>query len=125
MAGLLVIGSAWAEPFSSNQLEFEQRLAAPEFKGSDPCAESKGVCIQDDFQPSTSTMVEFDFNSALIRPAYFPVLNELGRALTQGLSREVLNIVGHTDSIGAVKFHQNMQASSILDTRWSSTILDT
>ena len=111
VAGILFCITALAadpDPFAVTEEDWAIGLARPEYKGIDPCANAKGVCIENDYQPSVSTLVEFDFDSAAIRPEYNAPLDNLGRALNGPLSDAVLKIIGHTDSIGTEAYNQKL-----------------
>ncbi len=127
LAGLLLCITALAadaETFAVTEADWVNGLPRPEYKGPDPCANVKGVCIEKDFQPSVSTLVEFDFDSAAIRPEYNAPLDNLGRALNGPLSDAVLKIIGHTDSIGSEAYNQRLSerraraVAAYLQYRW-------
>ena len=127
LTGLLFCITALAadpESFAITEADWASGLARPEYKGIDPCATVKGICIEKDFQPSVSTLVEFDFDSAVIRPEYNAPLDNLGRALNGPLSDAVLKIIGHTDSIGSEAYNQKLSerraraVAGYLQRRW-------
>ena len=48
-------------------------------------------------------LINFDFNSAEIRPDSFPLLDEFGKALNGGLGDIAVRIAGHSDHKGPIQ----------------------
>lgn len=106
LAPALFATPTYAESPGLQMPETEQQwtaaMARPEYKGPDPCAfESKGVCTADDYHPQAAALVQFRTDSSVIDPGFNEPLNELGRALQNGLKDAVLAINGHADSTGS------------------------
>lgn len=59
----------------------------------------------DTLKISLSNEVSFDFDSARIKPGFYPTLNDLGGVL-QKYDRTIVHIVGHTDSTGSEAYNQ-------------------
>ena len=58
---------------------------------------------------SVNIHVEFDTDKAVIRPEYYPYLDELGRALTgPDLSGKTIGLAGHTDSSAEPAYNQTL-----------------
>ncbi|MCB1740003.1 MAG: OmpA family protein [Gammaproteobacteria bacterium] len=95
-----------APEFPTSQLAWARALARPEYKGQDPCARSKGICVEAGFQPMAAALVHFDVDSTRIRSAHNAALDELGQALRDQLSDAVLLIQGHADSTGPRAYNQ-------------------
>ncbi|CAN2039300.1 OmpA-OmpF porin, OOP family [Candidatus Magnetomoraceae bacterium gMMP-15] len=55
-----------------------------------------------------AALINFDYNSALIRPESFALLDEYIKALSGGLAVFEFIIAGHTDSIGSNAYNQNL-----------------
>lgn len=72
-----------------------------------PAYQPKNLAIHQD--PPVAANVLFEFDTATVRPHVNPDLDELGKALHDGLNNAVLVIEGHTDSIGSVTY--NLQLS--------------
>ena len=53
-----------------------------------------------DIVPKAGALINFDLDSAEIRPESYPLLDEFGRALKSGLAGGIFNVIGHTDSRG-------------------------
>jgi len=61
--------------------------------------------------PKVGALINFDFNSAEIKPESHALLDEFGKALNGGLSGVRLIISGHTDSIGSEEYNQKLSVS--------------
>jgi outer membrane protein OmpA-like peptidoglycan-associated protein len=60
-------------------------------------------------KPNIDLEIQFDYNSALIRPASMPSVKALGEALTdQKLKGSIFVVAGHTDGVGGDAFNQNL-----------------
>ncbi|MDM8567944.1 OmpA family protein [Thiotrichales bacterium HSG1] len=94
-----ITSSAFAElPFATNQAEFEKALAVPmerQRKGL-----GKGIRAIRKDNPKVGALILFDFDSAIIKPESYPLLEEFAKALRGGLSETAIVINGHTDSDG-------------------------
>ena len=55
--------------------------------------------------PKVGAMINFDFNSSVIRPESYTLLDEFGKAFSGGLKDAVFIVAGHADSIGSDKFN--------------------
>jgi outer membrane protein OmpA-like peptidoglycan-associated protein len=59
--------------------------------------------------PSVNLKIEFDVNSSAIRPESYPLLDQLGKALTsEKLTQQAIVIKGHTDSDGNETYNLNL-----------------
>jgi len=58
--------------------------------------------------PKAGALLNFDFNSAKINTESFPLLNEFGKALKNGLPDAVVIIAGHTDGKGGDTYNQKL-----------------
>ena len=58
--------------------------------------------------PKAGALINFDFDSEKIKDESFPLLNEFGRALKNGLPDSIILIAGHTDSKGSCEYNQNL-----------------
>jgi len=59
--------------------------------------------------PSVNLKIEFDVNSAAIRTESYPLLDQLGKALTsEKLKQQAIVIKGHTDSDGTEAYNLNL-----------------
>jgi outer membrane protein OmpA-like peptidoglycan-associated protein len=56
--------------------------------------------------PHVNLKIEFDVNSSSIRPESFPLIAELGKALSsEALQEQKFQVIGHTDSDGDDKYN--------------------
>ena len=60
--------------------------------------------------PKVGALINFDFDSANIRPESYPLLDEFGKALKGDLSMASVMIAGHTDDIGSKEYNQKLSA---------------
>jgi outer membrane protein OmpA-like peptidoglycan-associated protein len=58
--------------------------------------------------PKAGALVNFDFDSAQIRPESHSLLDEFGKALKFGLAGGVFIVAGYTDSMGALEYNQTL-----------------
>jgi len=58
--------------------------------------------------PKAGALINFDFDSAQIRPESYPLLNEFGKALKFGLPEGVFIVAGHTDNTGSLDYNQGL-----------------
>jgi len=71
----------------------------------------------DTLKLSLDAEVSFDFNEAVIKPAFEPSLNKLADVLLK-YDRTVVHVVGHTDSVGPEQYNQQLsqhRASAVVD----------
>ncbi len=53
--------------------------------------------------------IEFAVDSSFLRPVYFPLLNDIGRTLTNhAIGKDIMVIEGHTDSDGGEPYNFNL-----------------
>ena len=74
--------------------------------------------VDSDIVPKAGALINFDLNSAEIRDESYPLLDEFGRALKNGLANGTFYITGHTDSSGTQAYNQNLsvrRANSVAD----------
>ena len=62
-------------------------------------------------------LINFDFNSAEIRPDSFPLLNEFGKALNGGLGGIAVRIAGHSDHKGPIQYNQILSEKRALSVK--------
>ena len=58
--------------------------------------------------PRAGALINFDFDSAQIRPESYPLLDEFGKALKFGLADGVFIVAGHTDDTGSLVYNQGL-----------------
>jgi outer membrane protein OmpA-like peptidoglycan-associated protein len=58
--------------------------------------------------PRAGALINFDFDSAKIRPESYPLLDEFGKALKFGLAEGVFIVAGHTDDTGSLVYNQGL-----------------
>ena len=58
--------------------------------------------------PKAGALINFDFDSAQIRPESYPLLDEFGKALKFGLAEGVFIVAGHTDNTGSMDYNQGL-----------------
>jgi outer membrane protein OmpA-like peptidoglycan-associated protein len=58
--------------------------------------------------PRAGALINFDFDSAQIRPESYPLLDEFGKAFKFGLAGGVFMVAGHTDGTGSVVYNQGL-----------------
>jgi outer membrane protein OmpA-like peptidoglycan-associated protein len=58
--------------------------------------------------PRAGALINFDFDSAQIRPESYPLLDEFGKALKFGLAEGVFIVAGHTDDTGSINYNQGL-----------------
>lgn len=61
--------------------------------------------VESDLVPKVGALINFDFDSAEIRPVSYPLLDEFGKALKGGLLDAVVTIAGHTDNKGTEEYN--------------------
>jgi outer membrane protein OmpA-like peptidoglycan-associated protein len=61
--------------------------------------------------PRAGALINFDFDSAKIRPDSYPLLDEFGKALKFGLADGVFIVAGHTDNTGSMDYNQGLSES--------------
>jgi outer membrane protein OmpA-like peptidoglycan-associated protein len=62
-------------------------------------------------KPKVGAMIQFDYNSATIRPDAYGILNLYAGVFQNELSTTRLMIVGHTDDIGSVAYNEQLSLS--------------
>ena len=58
--------------------------------------------------PKAGALINFDFDSAKIRPESYPLLDEFGKAFKFGLAGGVFTVAGHTDGTGSLVYNQGL-----------------
>ena len=58
--------------------------------------------------PRAGALINFDFDSAQIRPESYSLLDEFGKALKFGLAGGVFMVAGHTDGTGSLVYNQSL-----------------
>ncbi len=106
ISGLNVADAETTLPFPTTAADIVQALsptsgrAKKGFNNSD-----KGVNAIKDDQPKVGALILFDFDSAIIKPESYPLLQEFASALQGGLANAELIIAGHTDNIGSEAYN--------------------
>jgi len=62
-------------------------------------------------KPKVGAMIQFDYNSAMIRPDAYALLNLYAGIFQNELSTARLMIVGHTDDIGSDAYNEQLSLS--------------
>ena len=71
-----------------------------------------------DIVPKAGALINFDLDSAEIRPDSYSLLDEFGRALKSGLAGGTFYVAGHTDSTGTSEYNQDLsmrRANAVAD----------
>ena len=58
--------------------------------------------------PKAAALINFDYNSALIKKDSYPLLDNYGKVLTSALADAKVLIEGHSDSIGPADYNLNL-----------------
>ena len=58
--------------------------------------------------PRAGALINFDFDSAQIRPESYPLLDEFGKALKFGLAEGVFIVAGYTDNTGSTDYNEGL-----------------
>ena len=66
------------------------------------------VIADSELVPKVGALINFDFDSAEIRPDSYTLLDEFGKALKGGLSNASFIIAGHTDHIGSEQYNLDL-----------------
>ena len=66
------------------------------------------VIKADALLPKAGALVQFDFDSAQIRPESHQLLDQFGKALSGGLADADIFVMGHTDSVGETDYNQRL-----------------
>jgi OOP family OmpA-OmpF porin len=107
LAGGLAAGSASAQEVCNTVINgFEQTATSDSGRpvlhsGSAPCPVAAAPAPEPEPQVITiAGDVAFEFDSATLRPAFYPTLDEIAVALQENPGTE-LEVIGHTDSVGS------------------------
>jgi len=68
--------------------------------------------------PKAGALINFDFDSAQIRPESYQLLDEFGKALKFGLADGIFVVAGYTDTMGALEYNQELaerRANAVAD----------
>lgn len=85
--------------FVTTEQEITQRLSKPVLKA---CGFLDGRGVSDNLvdDPKVGALIQFNLDSAVIRPESFPLLREFAKAFTNGLKNKKIVIAGHASSDG-------------------------
>ncbi len=75
--------------------------------------EGTGVEVEregDNIKLNMPSSITFDTNESAIKPAFYPILNEISQTLAEYEST-VVTIAGHTDSTGSADYNQQLSMS--------------
>ena len=98
---------AYAEPplsFPTTEAEIVQALTPQPVRQRKGFA-AKGVSGIKQDNPKVGALILFEFDSASIQPASYPLLREFANALEGGLADADILITGHTDNMGAPDYN--------------------
>ncbi len=62
---------------------------------------------EDTLKLNLSSEVSFDFDSAALKPSFYPTLDKLADVISQ-YDRTTVTVVGHTDSRGSAEYNQRL-----------------
>ena len=77
--------------------------------------------------PKAGALINFDVDTAAIKPDSLPLLDEYGKALKEGLPDAVVMVAGHTDSNGPEAYNQQLskkRAQAVADYLKASHSID-
>ena len=69
------------------------------------------IIADSEIVPKVGALINFDFNSAEIKPESYTLLDEFGKALNGGLFDAKFIISGHTDSIGSNEYNHKLSVA--------------
>jgi outer membrane protein OmpA-like peptidoglycan-associated protein len=94
--------------FPETQQEIEAALK-PKLKARSFTPASRGVSdkLSDD-PPKVGALIQFDYNSANIRPSSFTLLQQYAKALQNGLKTNKIKIAGHASSEGEDSYNYTL-----------------
>jgi len=69
------------------------------------------IIADSEIVPKVGALINFDFNSAEIKPESYALLDEFGKALNGGLFDAKFIISGHTDSIGSNEYNHKLSVA--------------
>ena len=69
------------------------------------------IIADSEIVPKVGALINFDFNSAEIKPESYALLDEFGKALNGGLYDAKFIISGHTDSIGSNEYNHKLSVA--------------
>ena len=75
--------------------------------------EDTGVEVErqgDNIKLNMPSSITFDVNKAVIKPAFYPILDDIGQTLAQYEST-IVHIAGHTDSTGSSEYNQQLSVN--------------
>lgn len=108
-----LIGAGVGNYMDRQQAEFERQLAAER--------EAHQVEIErlqnESLKITMSSEVSFDFNSAVLKPAFHNTLDKVADILAR-YPRTTIRIVGHTDSIGSEDYNQRLSEKRAQAVAW-------
>jgi outer membrane protein OmpA-like peptidoglycan-associated protein len=101
--------TSWADSelqFATTEAQFVQALQQKPTNQRQRKGRNKGVRGIEKDDPKVGALIQFDFDSAVIKLESYSLLREFAKAL-QGaaLSDATIKIVGHTDSIGTESYN--------------------
>ena len=96
-------GGAVGNYMDNQQREFEQALAEEQARHDIEIERLKDDVLKLDL----SSEVSFDYDSASLKPGFYPTLEKLADVITK-YDRTVVHVVGHTDSTGSAEYNQRL-----------------
>ncbi len=93
--------------FVTTEQEITQRLSKPVLKERG-FLDGRGVSDNLVDDPKVGALIQFDFDSAMIRPESFPLLREFAKAFTNGLKNKKIVIAGHSSSDGDDEYNYGL-----------------
>jgi len=100
------LNTAYAElQFPTTEAEIVQALTPKPIRQRKSLGGGKGIRAIRDDNPKIGALIQFDFDSADIKPTSYTLLREFAHALQRALSHAKIEIVGHTDNSGTEHYN--------------------
>ncbi|MGV6818430.1 MAG: OmpA family protein [Thiotrichales bacterium] len=96
-------GAAIGKYMDDQQRELEEQLAAEQRRNEIELERIK----EDTLKINLNSEVSFDFDSAQLKPGFFPTLDKLAKII-RDYENTTVRIVGHTDSVGSAEYNQRL-----------------
>lgn len=69
---------------------------------------AKQATVEQETVSDNEPVINFDFNSAVVKPSYLIILDEIGADIKEKLSGTTITVAGHADSIGSDGFNNRL-----------------
>lgn len=96
-------GATIGKYMDDQQKEMEEQLAAEQQRHEIELERVK----EDTLKLNLNSEVSFDFDSAKLKPSFYPTLDKLARII-RDYEKTTVTIVGHTDSVGSDQYNQRL-----------------